>query len=138
MKDNREYLCHSDNERKFAEAIKDLLLFRKIIKAEKLDEQTAKLTLDNGVEIITEGNEGCGGCGNGWFYLDELNKCENAITNVEYCIDGDYDDVVYKLFVFAEDKKINCLQYSGYDNGYYGTGFDVYVKVSNNEQREAD
>lgn len=138
MKDNRKYLCHSD-EKKFREEIKGLLLFRKIIKAESLDEQTAKLTLDNGVEIITVGNEGCGGCGNGWFYLDELNKCENAITNVEYCIDGDgYDDVVYKLFVFAEDKKINCLQYSGYDNGYYGTGFDVYVKVANNERREAD
>lgn len=134
MKDNRKYLCHSDDERKFAETIKDLLLFRKIIKAEKLDEQTAKLTLDNGEEIITVGNEGCGGCGNGWFYLDELNKCENAITNVEHCIEGDgYDDIVYKLFVFAEDKKINCLQYSGYDNGYYGTGFDVYVKVANNE-----
>lgn len=137
MKDNRKYLCHSDGK-EFREEIKGLLLFRKIIKAESLDEQTAKLTLDNGVEIITVGNEGCGGCGNGWFYLDELNKCENAITNIEYCIDEDYEDVVYKLFVFAEDKKINCLQYSGYDNGYYGTGFDVYVKVANNEQREAD
>lgn len=134
MKDNRKYLCHSDNEFEFRKAIKDLLMFRKIIKTESCDEQTAKLTLDNGMEIITVGNEGCGGCGNGWFYLDELNKCENAITNVECCIEGDgYDDIVYKLFVFAEDKKINCLQYSGYDNGYYGTGFDLYVKVANNE-----
>ena len=139
MKENRKYLCHSDDISKFEKEIKDLLLYHKIVKTEMVDEQTAKLTLDNGVEVITEGNEGCGGCGNGWFYLDELNKCDNVITNIEYCVEGeDYDESVYKLFVFAEDKKINCIQYSGYDNGYYGTGFDVYVRVADNEQRETD
>ena len=69
MKENRKHLCHSDDISKFEKEIKDLLLYHKIVKAEVVDDQTATLTLDNGVEVITEGNEGCGGCGNGWFYL---------------------------------------------------------------------
>jgi hypothetical protein len=28
-------------------------------------------------------------------------------------------------------KKINCLQFSGGDNGYYGTGYDLYVVFPN-------
>lgn len=127
------YTFHSDDSN-FEKEMKDLLLYRKIVKAEVFDDQQVTLTLDNGVQIITAGNEGCGGCGNGWFYLDELNVCDNVITNVEcVCEENDYDNYVYKIFVFTTDDKINCVQYSGYDNGYYGTGFAVYVKVGEEE-----
>jgi hypothetical protein len=130
---NKKYICHSDDSG-FNKEMKDLLLYRKIVKAEAIDEQTATLTLDNGVEITTKGNEGCGGCGNGWFYLNKLNACDNVITNVECVCEGsDYDDCVYKIFVFTTDDKIECVSYEGYDNGYYGTGFEVYVKVGDNE-----
>lgn len=135
MKDTKKYLAHSDDIN-FENEIKKLLLFRKIVKAERIGDQTAKLTLDNGTQLIAKGNEGCGGCGNGWYYLDELNTCDNAITNVECVCDGDYYDGIYHLYVFAENKKINCLQYSGGDNGYYGTGYDVYVSVCDEEEFE--
>ena len=125
---NTKRIAHSDDVH-FESEVKKLLLFRKIVKVKKYDDQTAILTLDNGTELIAVGNEGCGGCGNGWYYLDVLNGCENAITDVECEIEGTYEDSVYHLYVFADNKKINCLQYSGGDNGYYGTGYDLYVKV---------
>ena len=132
---DRKYIAHSDDAH-FEESVRELLLYRKIVKVEKLDEQLGVLFLDNGTQLIVEGNEGCGGCGNGWYYIDELNGCDNAITNVKCEISGDSDDFdnVYNIFVYAEDKRINCVQYSGGDNGYYGTGYSLYVKVA--EERE--
>lgn len=128
MRHNEKHIAHSEDAR-FEEKVRDLLLYRKIVKAEIIGDQTAVLTLDNGTQLIAEGNEGCGGCENGWFYLDELNACENAITDVECVYEGTEYEAVYHLYVFADNKKINCLQYSGYDNGYYGVGYDLYVSV---------
>lgn len=134
IRDDRKYIAHSDDAH-FEESVKELLLYRKIVKVERLDDQNGILILDNGTQLIVEGNEGCGGCSNGWYYLDELNGCDNAITNVKCEINGDADDFdeVYNIFVYAEDKRINCVQYSGGDNGYYGTGYDLYVKIAEKE-----
>ena len=77
-----KHIAHSDDDH-FESEVKKLLLFRTIVKVEMQDSQTGVLTLDNGTKLLVQGNEGCGGCGNGWFYLDELNGCDNAITNVE-------------------------------------------------------
>jgi hypothetical protein len=127
--ENAKRIAHSDDTH-FEDKVKKLLLYRKIVKVERDDEQTAILTLDNGTTLIAIGNEGCGGCSNGWYYLDELNGCENAITDVKCEIEGvGYEDV-YHLYIFADNKKINCLQYSGSDNGYYGTGYNLYVKMT--------
>ena len=126
----KELHTHSD-DLNFEEQMKQLLLYRKIVKVEEIDDQTALITLDNGTKIKTVGNEGCGGCGNGWYYLQELNECDNVITNVECVIEEDsdkYSEEIYKIFVYAEDNKINLLSYKGGDNGYYGTGYDVYVE----------
>ena len=57
---DKKYIAHSD-DLDFEEKVEDLLLYRRIIYITKVDEQTAILTLDNGVELITIGNEGCGG-----------------------------------------------------------------------------
>jgi hypothetical protein len=124
----RKHIAHSDDAH-FEGEVKNLLLFRRIVKAEAIDDQTGVLTLDNGTELVVEGNEGCGGCGNGWFYLEKLNDCDNAITNVKCMVEGDDDDLAYHIFVFAENKQIECVRYEGYDNGYYGTGYNLYVKV---------
>lgn len=132
----KKQITHS-NDRDFNEKMKEILLYRKIVKAELIDDQTATLTLDNVVKITTVGNEGCGGCCGGWFYLNKLNDCDNAITNVE-CVcneEGGNDDYVYQIFVFTTDDKIECVQYSGCDNGYYGTGFEVYVEVGDTDDR---
>lgn len=137
MRNKKEkYIAQSD-DLDFEEKVKKLLLGRKIVKAEKVDEQVAVLTLDTGVELIAQGNDGCGGCGNGWYYLEELNTCDNAITNVECLVEREEDDGdIYHIFVYADNKKINCLQYSGYDNGYYGTGYDLRVRVAEKEYIE--
>ena len=130
MSNLKELHTHSD-DLNFEEQMKQLLLYRKIVKVEEIDDQTALITLDNGTKINTVGNEGCGGCGNGWYYLKELNECDNVITNVECVIEQSeryYEDEIYKIFVYAEDNKINLLSYEGGDNGYYGTGYDVYVE----------
>lgn len=113
--------------------IKDLLLYRKIV---RVDEDT--LYLDNGTELIICPNQGCGGCSNGWYYLTELNGCDNAITNVEFvCEDCDEDsehDTSYKIFVFAENKMIKVLQVDGSDgNGYYGSGYSIIVREKGGE-----
>ena len=124
MKTKKMYVGHSDDH-DFEAKMTGLLLFRKIVEVKRLDDQNARLTLDNGVKVYTQGNEGCGGCENGWYYLDKLNGCDNAITNVECVCEG---EEVYKIFVFAVDRRIDCIQYSGCDNGYYGTGYDVYIE----------
>lgn len=120
-------IAHSDDPH-FETEMKSLLLGRKIVKTEKIGDQEAVLVLDDGTELVAIGNEGCGGCGNGWYYLDELNECDNVITNVECCVEYDRYDDVYHLFVYADNRKINCMQYSGSDNGYYGTGYDLYIR----------
>lgn len=129
---NTKYVAHSDDAH-FEESVKELLLYRKIVKVEKLDEQDGILTLDNGTQLIVQGNCGCGGCGNGWYYLYELNECDNAITDVKCELGAeDYDDV-YNIFIFTEDTRISCVQYRGYDNGYYGVGYNLYVKLAEQE-----
>ena len=60
---------HSDDAN-FETEVKSLLLFHKIVEAKQIGDQNAKLILDNGTILEIEGNEGCGGCGNGWYYID--------------------------------------------------------------------
>ena len=110
--------------------IEELLLYRKIVKVDK-----DTLYLDNGVELEVRANEGCGGCSSGWYSIMELNGCENAITNVEFITEtiGEYEDELsYKIFVLAADKRIKVLQVDGDDgNGYYGTGYSIMVTIRN-------
>ena len=112
------------------QAISELLMYRKIVKVEG-----DTLYLDNGIELQVLPNEGCDGCGNGWYGIEELNGCDNAITNVEFeCerINPDAkwsEEYSYKIFVYAENKKIKIVQVDGDDgNGYYGTGYSILVK----------
>ena len=106
--------------------IKKLLIFRKIV---KVDDET--LYLDNGIELKVLPNEGCGGCSAGWYDIEELNGCDNAITNIEFACDCIEDESYsYKIFVYAENKRIKILQVDGDDgNGYYGTGYSILVKM---------
>lgn len=110
-------------------AIKELLFGRKVKKV-----SDDELLLDNGLVLQILPNTGCGGCCAGWYELTELNDCDNAITNIELVEEiTSYDcgetDKSYKIFVFAEDKRIKLLQVDGSDgNGYYGTGYTILVK----------
>lgn len=132
MRKSEKFIAHSDDS-SFEENVTELLLYRKITKAERIDELEGVLTLDNGIQLVVKGNEGCGGCENGWYYLDALNDCDNAITNVKCVVEQQEYEDVYNIFVFTDDKRINCVQYRGSDNGYYGTGYHLYVRIAEKE-----
>jgi len=112
--------------------IRELLLGRKVAKI--ADDH---MELDNGTVVKIVANEGCGGCSSGWYSLDDLNECDNVITAVEFGGEerstGDEDwevENVYRVFVVAEDKRINLYAVSGDDgNGYYGTGYELLVRA---------
>ena len=112
----------------FNDYVKELLLFHKVVFVQARNDQDAELVLDNGTVLEVYGNEGCGGCENGWYYLTALNKCDNAITNVEV-VQDEYE-TVFSIFVYADDTRINLVTYEGDDNGYYGTGYYLRVKVN--------
>lgn len=105
------------------EAIVDLFVGKSVAKVAE-----DKLILSDGTELEIVGNDGCGGCSEGHYYITELNECENIITNVELDVDG-YEEV-FHLFVYAENRQINLLTVEGHDNGYYGTGFWINVTSS--------
>ena len=121
--------------------IKELLFGRKV--RVKENGRNGILLLDNGIELEIVPNTGCGGCSSGNYDLTVLNGCDNAITNVELAVndeEDEYGDITtsYKIFVFTEDTRITLAQVDGTDgNGYYGTGYEIYVrfpKEGNNEQ----
>lgn len=110
--------------------IKNLLMYRKVVKV-----VGDTLFLDNGIELEVVPNPGCDGCGSGWYEIVELNECDNIITDVEF-VSEDIDDLTsdndtsYKIFVYAEDKKIKLVQVDGSDgNGNYGTGYSITVRM---------
>lgn len=108
--------------------LKKVLLYRKIVEV-SFNEYQGYMTLDDGTKLRLVANEGCGGCGNGWYYLTELNKCDNAITDVSIEYDTHNYDEVIKVFVIAEDRRIQIVNVEGdKGNGYYGRGFEVWVE----------
>ncbi len=113
-----------------ADRIKEILIGRKIVKAE-----VSTLTLDNGTTLQIIPNDGGCSCGTGDYYLENINKFDNVITNVEVKdIRGeagtwDEDSHTYQLFVYSGGISTSVADIKGYDgNGYYGTGFEIYVK----------
>ena len=119
------YHCEDSD---FGRFVREQLMFRKVVEVRAIGDQTAELVLDNGVVLVAEGNMGCGGCSNGWFYLTALNTCDNAITNVELVEEC---EMLYSIYVYSADNRINLLTYEGEDNGYYGVGYTLCVKVKN-------
>lgn len=110
--------------------IKKVLVGRRILIAKE-----ATLILDNGTILQIAPNEGGCSCGAGDYYLENINKFDNVITNVEVKdISGeagtwDEDAHTYQLFVYSGGISTSVADIRGDDgNGYYGTGFEIYVK----------
>lgn len=129
------------------EEIRKVLVGRRIVEARKVDSSellemsreaydrinnidgVGVLTLDNGIQLFIEGNAGCGGCSAGWYEVSDVATTNNAIMGVraEYADRGGYE-TSYRLFVFSDNEQVNAVEVDGSDgNGYYGTGFYVYV-----------
>jgi len=121
----------------------DWLIGRRIVKVEETvapkDSYMATdgylLTCDDGTQLLTYENEGCGGCDNGWSTLPDLQRLtehDNAITNVE-TLYAEHDDIwdedtTFRLFIYYADERFNVGEGDdGYGNGYYGGGFYLQV-----------
>lgn len=108
--------------------IEAVLLGRKIVNV-----SNGEATLDNGRKLRFRGHEGGCSCGAGDYDLTSLNAVDNIITKVEFLDEprGDYTPEglgTYRIFVYAENKKINLATFTGNDgNGYYGTGYSIEV-----------
>ena len=89
--------------------------------------------LSNGLHLEFHSNEGCGGCGNGWYYCDEIiidtSPNGNIITNVQIEEPEDSCCGTYSVFIYSNDKRIVQADFSGTDNGYYGTGIWAQVVI---------
>lgn len=93
------------------------------------------LVLSNGVELEVLSNEGCGGCGNGWYYCGEVidtGTKGNVITKVEVepPEDSPEDHGTYSLYIYSNDKRILETSFTGSDNGYYGVGIRMRVRMT--------
>jgi len=122
--------------------ITELLMGRKVAKVDG-----EHLMLDDGTVIKAIGHDGGCACNAGCYDLSVLNGVDNIITRVEYdyrpASDGDYPEFdegdpdapddewtgYYRVFVYAENQRVNLMQFDGTDgNGYYGTGFEILVR----------
>jgi hypothetical protein len=124
--------------------ISALLMGRRVVKAD-----SEHLILDDGTTLKMIGHEGGCACSAGDYALSVLNGSDNVITRVEYdyhpagdfdpydkpndakTCDPEQDDWTghYRIFVYADNERINLMQVDGSDgNGYYGTGFEIVVR----------
>ena len=98
---------------------------------------TATLTLDNGDTLTIEGNEGCMGCANGWYHLENAYKrgnntarIMNAHVKYEWNEDAEMRET-YTIFVMIEGNQtqLPLATLRGDDGpGGYGTGFTLTVR----------
>lgn len=97
------------------------------------------ITLDNGTELHIQGNEGCGGCGNGWYWLEQVYKQGSRrarIMSAYVAYDEEDKDEegpsVYTIFVMVDGNptQLPLATVRGSDgNGYYGTGFTITATI---------
>lgn len=117
-----------------AGGIRDLFLGHSV---EKVTDD--HLRLDDGTLLRVVPNSGGCSCGAGDYELADLNGCPNVITKVEVVtedtgpVDEDgwagEDPHTYRVFVYAENQRVNLLTVEGDDgNGYYGTGYSILVR----------
>lgn len=95
------------------------------------------ITLDDGTELYIHGNEGCGGCESGWYWLEKVYKqgSQRARIMSAYVAYGEDDEdapSVYTLFVMVDGNptQLPLATVRGDNgNGYYGTGFTLTATV---------
>lgn len=116
--------------------IREVLVGRRIV---EVRERTSEMVLDDGTVLKFEANEGGCACSAGDYSITKLAGVDNAIMSVEVVEDSipyeernDYGDSQrYSIFVMAEgvQGRESIFEVEGDDgNGYYGTGFRIYVE----------
>lgn len=95
------------------------------------------ITLDDGTELYIHGNEGCGGCESGWYWLEKVYKQGSRQARImsAYVAYGEDDEdapSVCTLFVMVDGNptQLPLATVRGDNgNGYYGTGFTLTATV---------
>lgn len=100
------------------------------------DEASAAITLDNGTTLELIGSWGCS-CGNGVTYIKHIfqrggrnARIMNARVETTHS-DERYYETDYTIFAMIDGSptQLPLATMQGYDeNGYYGTGFTIYVR----------
>lgn len=118
------------------DSTKDLQTVLEGKSVEMVNLEKGTLRLSDGTVLRVNPNEGCGGCSSGWYDLETLESVPNIITRAEVAteeLEKWGEKLRYRIFVFAEDKRLTLATVKGDDgNGYYGTGFtlDVWLPES--------
>lgn len=97
------------------------------------------ITLDDGTELYIHGNDGCGGCESGWYWLEQVYKQGSRRARIMSAyVTYDEDDAdeevpsVYTIFVMVDGNptQLPLATVRGTDgNGYYGTGFTLTATI---------
>ena len=111
-------MIHHDDEASLNEAF----VGRKVI---EVTDDT--FILDDGSRLTVIPNEGCGGCGNGWYDIESIASFDHVITGVQVNVDPREEH--FSLIFYSVGIEGKGLEVTGGDNGYYGTGFSVRVSL---------
>lgn len=129
----REYFADENDTVEIPEDFSEYIYGQSIVDIiTEPDGALLQLVLSNGLILEVASNEGCGGCGNGWYCYDEvidLGTEGNIITKVEVEQPEDSSWGTYTLFIYSNDKRIMETGFTGGDNGYYGVGISMGVKI---------
>lgn len=97
------------------------------------------ITLDDGTELYIHGNDGCGGCESGWYWLEQVYKQGSRRARIMSAyVTYDEDDAdeeapsVYTIFVMVDGNptQLPLATVRGTDgNGHYGTGFTLTATI---------
>jgi hypothetical protein len=134
------------------ERLRELLVGRRIVSAEKSDDEydpDGFLRLDDGTTIKVKGNDGGCACSAGCYPLARIAAFDSVITNVEvdykpddesrdcgtcgksWCYEEGHGDDrgFYRVYVIGFDtKRAEVASFEGSDgDGYYGTGWWLEV-----------
>lgn len=101
------------------------------------DGEIVTFVLSNGFELRFHSNEGCGGCGNGWYTCSpsdiiDTRENGNVITKVVVQDPKNAESGTYSVFIYSLDKRMIQADFSGSDNGYYGVGIWAEVVIPEN------
>lgn len=143
--------AHDHND---VEALRSALFGRSVVSVQMFDngpgidqwgpQVQGEVRLDDGRVLKLAGNGPDCACSAGDYNLAKLNDMPiNGITDVQVQVDeAEIDEwgegeKVYRLFVLAQDNRIELATFEGDDgNGYYGTGF--WFSVTAPEETQSD
>lgn len=104
---------------------------------EDCEKPQARITLDDGTQLVAVGHSGGCVCGQGDFEFTKAfyqGSPTARIMNVmvemegEERYDGDISANCFKVFAIIDDEKLPLLEFDGYEgDGYYGRGFWLYT-----------